>query len=212
VSAIDGISGLSASINSSGQLVISATGSSDGVAINEMTSSVGSNGEGFSDYFGLNDLLTGTDASDIAVRSDILSDSSLIPTSQLSSASTLTTGDSVVAGGTTVADDLYSALTGSTSFAAAGGLGATSSSFSNYAGDIVSSIAEASSTASSVYTTQETTQTTLSSTMSSETGVNVDQETALLTSLENQYSAASQILSAVSKMFDDLMTMAQAST
>ncbi len=38
-----------------------------------MTSSVGSAGAGFSDYFGLNDLVTGTNASDIAVRSDILS-------------------------------------------------------------------------------------------------------------------------------------------
>jgi flagellar hook-associated protein 1 FlgK len=211
-SAINGISGLSASINSSGHLVISATDSSDGVAINEMTSSVGSSDEGFSDYFGLNDLLTGTDASDIAVRSDILSNSGLIPTSQLSSASTLTTGDSVIEGGTTVADDLYTALTGSTSFAAAGGLGATSTSFSNYAADIVSTIAEASSTASSAYTTKETTQSTLSSTMSSETGVNVDQETALLTSLENQYSAASQVLSAISKMFDELIAMDQTLT
>jgi flagellar hook-associated protein 1 len=212
VSAINSISGVSASINSSGQLVISSTDSSDGIAINEMTSSVGSSDEGFSDYFGLNDLLTGTDASDIAVNSTILSDSSLIPTSELSSSSTPTTGDNVISGGTTIADDLYSALTGSTSFAAAGSLGATTTSFSSYAADIVSAIADASSTASSAYTTQETTQSTLSSTMSSQSGVNVDQETALLTSLENQYSAASQILSVINSMFNDLITMAQAST
>jgi flagellar hook-associated protein 1 len=209
VSAINSISGVSASINSSGNLVISATNSSDGVAINEMTSSVGSSDEGFSDYFGLNDVLTGTDASDIAVSSDILSDPSLFPTSQLSSSSSLTAGDNVITSDTTIADDLYSALTGSTSFAAAGGLGATSTSFTSYAADIVSNIATAASDASSSYSSEETTQSTLSSTMSSESGVNVDQETALLSTLENQYNAASEVLSVVSKMFDDLVTMAQ---
>lgn len=208
VNAINGISGLSASINSSGNLVVATTDSSDGVAINEMDSSVGSSDEGFSDYFGLNDLLTGTDASDIAVRSDILSDPSLMATSELSSSSSLTTGDNVITSGTTIADDLYTALTGSTSFAAAGGLGQTSTSFADYAADIVSNIASAASTASSAYTTADTTQSTLSSTMSSESGVNVDQETATLSSLENQYSAASELLSALDSMFKDLLSMA----
>ncbi len=43
----------------------------DGAAINEMSSSVGSSNQGFSDYFGLNDLVTGSGASDFSVRSDI---------------------------------------------------------------------------------------------------------------------------------------------
>ena len=42
VNAINGISGLSASIDASGHLSIAATTAGDGVAINEMTSSVGS--------------------------------------------------------------------------------------------------------------------------------------------------------------------------
>ncbi len=209
VSAINNISGVAASIDSSGYLVIAATNSGDGVAINEMTSAVGGTDEGFSDYFGLNDLLTGTDASDIAVRGDILSDPGLIATSELSSSSTLTTGDNVITSGTTVADNLYTALTGSTNFAAAGNLGATSTSFANYAADIIANVATASSNASADYTSKETTQSTLSSTMSSETGVNVDEETALLSTLQNQYSAASEVLSVVSKMFDALITMAQ---
>src|SRR5699024_11847713 len=61
---------LSASVDANGHLTISASGSGNGIAINEMTSSVGSSAEGFSDYFGLNDLITGTSASNIAVRSD----------------------------------------------------------------------------------------------------------------------------------------------
>lgn len=52
--AINGISGVSASVDANGHLTISASGSGNGIAINEMTSSVGSSAEGFSDYFGLN--------------------------------------------------------------------------------------------------------------------------------------------------------------
>src|SRR4029077_14610981 len=76
VTAINGISGMSASVDANGHLSITATGSGNGVAINEMTSSVGSSSEGFSEYFGLNDLVTGTSASDIAVNSSILSGTS----------------------------------------------------------------------------------------------------------------------------------------
>jgi flagellar hook-associated protein 1 FlgK len=211
VSAINGISGLSASINSSGQLVISATGSGDGVSINEMTSSVGSSSEGFSDYFGLNDLLTGTSASNIAVRSDLLSGSAALPTSTLSSSSTLTTGSSVLSSGSqTVVNNLYSALTGSTSFAAAGGLAATAGTFANYAASIVSYAATQASTASSNYTAKETAQSTYSSSLSSESGVNLDQESARLSSLQNEYSAASELITTIEQMFSSLISAMQA--
>jgi flagellar hook-associated protein 1 len=210
VTAINGISGVSASIDSSGQLVISATGSGDGVSINEMTSSVGSSDEGFSDYFGLNDLVTGTSASDIAVRSDVLDGSAALPTSTLDNSATLTTGNSVLSSGSqTVVNDLYDALTGSTSFAAAGGLAATTSTFANYAASIVSYVAAQSSTASSNYTAKETAQSTYSSSLSSESGVNLDEESARLSSLQNEYSAASELISAINSMFSALITAIQ---
>jgi flagellar hook-associated protein 1 len=210
VTAINGISGVSASIDSSGHLVISATGSGDGVSINEMTSSVGSSDEGFSDYFGLNDLVTGTSASDIAVRSDLLDGSAALPTSTLDNSATLTTGNSVLSSGSqTVVNDLYDALTGSTSFAAAGGLAATTSTFANYAASIVSYVAAQSSTASSNYTAKETAQSTYSSSLSSESGVNLDEESARLSSLQNEYSAASELISAINSMFSALITAIQ---
>jgi flagellar hook-associated protein 1 len=191
--------------------VISATGSGDGVSINEMTSSVGSSSEGFSDYFGLNDLLTGTSASNIAVRSDLLSGSAALPTSTLSSSSTLTTGSSVLSSGSqTVVNNLYSALTGSTSFAAAGGLAATTGTFANYAASIVSYAATQASTASSNYTAKETAQSTYSSSLSSESGVNLDQESARLSSLQNEYSAASELITTIEQMFSSLISAMQA--
>ncbi|MES5481248.1 flagellar hook-associated protein FlgK [Bradyrhizobium sp. INPA03-11B] len=205
--AINGISGVSASVDANGHLTISATGSGNGIAINEMTSSIGSSGKGFSDYFGLNDLITGTSASTIAVRSDILSGTAALPTSTLDASSTLTVGNSVLsAGSATVVNALSSALTGSTNFAMAGGLGATTGSFTDYAAAIVANVAGKATQASATYTAKQTAQSTYASSLSSQSGVNIDQESANLSALQNKYAAASQIITAINAMFSALMT------
>jgi flagellar hook-associated protein 1 FlgK len=210
VSAINGISGLSASIDSSGHVVIASTGSSTGVSINEMTSSVGSSGQGLSDWLGLNDLVTATGASDFAVRSDILSNSGLLAVATLDSSSSLTSGGQVLsAGSTAMVNNLYAALTGSTSFSAVGGLGASTGSFADYAASIVSNVASKASQASSDYTAKETTQSTFVSAMSSQSGVNLDEETARISTLQTQYSAASQLIQVINEMFSSLIAAVQ---
>ncbi|MBC7578534.1 MAG: flagellar hook-associated protein FlgK [Tardiphaga sp.] len=210
VTAINGISGLSASINSSGNLVITSSNSGNGVSINEMTSAVGSPAVGLSDYLGLNDLVTGTGASNIAVRSDILGNSGLLPVGTLDSSATLTTGSSVLStGSTTVIDALYSALTGNTSFSASGGLGASTGSFADYAADLISNVASRATTATTTLTSKQTTLSTFSSAMSSQSGVNLDEETATISTLQNQYTAASQLIQSINAMFTALMTAIQ---
>jgi len=210
VTAINGISGLSASINADGKLTISASGSGNGVAINEMTSSAGSPGEGFSDYFGLNDLLTGTGASDIAVRSDVVSGVAGLPTATLDSSSTLTGGNQVLSpGSATVINALQSTLTGPTSFAMAGGLGATTGSFTDYAASIAANVASKATQASATYTAKQTAQSTYASSLSSQSGVNIDEETANLSTLQNKYAAASELIQVINSMFSSLMTALQ---
>jgi flagellar hook-associated protein 1 len=210
VSAINGVSGLSASIDSSGHVAISSTGSGTGVSINEMTSSVGSSGQGLSDWLGLNDLVTATSASDFAVRSDILSNSGLLAVATLDSSAAPATGSQVLsAGSSTVVNNLYAALTGSTSFSAVGGLGASTGSFADYAASIISNVATKASAASSDYTAKETTQSTFTSAMSSQSGVNLDEETARITTLQAQYTAASQLIQAINQMFTSLMAAVQ---
>ena len=94
VDAINAISGLSASV-ASGKLVITST-SGDGLAVADIDSTLGSSDQGFSDYFGLNDLLTGTSAANIKVRSDILSGTSSFSTAVLSTDDDIATGDIVL--------------------------------------------------------------------------------------------------------------------
>ncbi|MBR1220949.1 flagellar hook-associated protein FlgK [Bradyrhizobium sp. U87765 SZCCT0131] len=212
VSAINGTtstSGVSASI-SNGHLLLSTAASGDGVAINEMTSSIGA-GEGLSDYFGLNDLLTGTGASNLAVRSDIAANPGLLATATLSSSASPSVGSQVLSSGSaTVANNLSSALTGSTSFSSVAGLGATTTSFASYAADIVASVASQASQASSNYTSQQSMQSAFKSSMSSESGVNLDQETARLSTLQNQYTASAELLQVINQMFSALMSSVQA--
>lgn len=207
VNAINGVSGLSASIDSSGHLKIAAAASNTGVSIGELTSSVGSAGEGFSDYFGLNDLVTATGASDIAVRSDILSGKTSLSLATLSSAATLTTGSSVLSSdGASAANALYDALTGSTSFKAVGGLAAVTGSFADFASTIVSSVAGKASQASSTYSAKEAAQSTYANSLSSQSGVNLDEESARLSELQNKYTAASQLIQAINAMFTALVS------
>ncbi|QDL99145.1 flagellar hook-associated protein FlgK [Rhodopseudomonas palustris] len=210
VNAVNGISGLSASIDSSGHVVIVASSSSNGIAIANMTGSVGDDSLGLSDYLGLNDVVTATSAADFKVAAGLLADSSKLPTSSLSSASSLTAGSTVLsAGSSTVTDALYSALTGTTSFAAVGGLGASDSSFADYAAEIIAHVATIASAAEDAYTAKQTAQSTLSSALSSQSGVNVDEETAKLSNLQNQYAAAAQLIQAINEMFDALLSAVQ---
>jgi flagellar hook-associated protein 1 FlgK len=209
VSAMDGISGVSASIDASGHLVVASDSSDDGVSIGG-TGTLDS--QSASAYFGLNDLLTGSDATDIRVRSDILSTPSLLALGSLDATTTLAIGDTAIASGsTTVADALYAAVTGDVSFSAAGGLGAKQTSFAGYATDIVGLIATAAASADTNQTTQKSAQSTLAASMSSQTGVNIDEQTARLTDLQNAYSAASQLMKTINDMFTTFLDVVKAS-
>jgi len=208
VTALNGIAGVSASIDADGHLTISAASSGNGIAIGDMTSAVG--GAGFSGYFGMNDLVTGTDASNFAVNSRILSGAAGLPTGTLDGSATLTVGSKVLtAGSATVVNQLYNKLTGSTSFSSAGGLSATTGSFANYAAAIVANVASKASQAASVYTAKSAAQSSYASSLSSQSGVNIDEETARLSALQNKYAAASQLISVVNSMFSSLLSAVQ---
>ncbi|MBR0963486.1 flagellar hook-associated protein FlgK [Bradyrhizobium diazoefficiens] len=210
VTAINGISGMSASVDSDGHLAITATGSGNGVAINEMTSSVGSSSEGFSEYFGLNDLVSGTSALDIAVNSKILSGTNELQLATLDSSSSLTVGSSVLTSGSaTVINAFHDALTSSRTFSSTGGLASTTGSLADYASAVVSDVSSKSSRASTNYTAKETAQSTYANSLASQSGVNLDEESANLSTLQNKYSAASALIQAINSMYSALLTAVQ---
>ncbi|WP_044562868.1 flagellar hook-associated protein FlgK [Azospirillum sp. B4] len=197
-----------ASIDSDGHLTITAADSSDGIAVNEMDSSVGTDGEGASLYFGLNDVLTGTGASDIAVNSAISADASLLPTGTLSSSTDLAVGDTAITSGdVSIISDLESAFTGTQSFSSAGGLAKASTSLAGYASTIISSAANAASAASTKADTASSALDDATTALSSQSGVSLDEETAMVSTLEQAYQAAAKIMSTLQEMFTATIEM-----
>ncbi len=202
--AIEGISGISASFNSDGALVISADNTDMGIAINEMDSSI--NGQGFSASFGFNNLLSGTTAASLSVSDYLQDNADYLSTSYLSADSALSVGDAgTLVGDGTTATALSSVLDNNTSFSAAGNFGARTTDILTYAGQIVSDIAVRASTAESNSDVAISVYNQTKDLLDNSQGVNIDEETIRLTTLENQYQAAATLLQTVQDMFDSLL-------
>lgn len=179
LTALNGVAGLSASLDSSGILVLSAT---DGVAVSG--GDVG--GNSLSGYFGLNDLVSGSGASDLSVRLTTL------PTGQMATTGTLAVGDTAVSVGSgALAQSMADAM--------------RTADLTGQAGELVAGVGTALTSAKTRATSAETALTTLTGSFQSQYGVNVDEETARISELQNSYSASAQVLSAVQSMFDDLL-------
>ena len=210
VAAIDAVAGVSAALDSDGHLTISADDAGNGIALAGLDGAIGTDNESLSAYFGLNDLITGTGAGDISVSAAVANSSSLIQTAVLSDEATLTAGDTVIAvGDTTVAAALADLMQGNVSFSAAGGLGTTTTSFSEYMSSIVTDKATAATRADAALETKQSGLETIQAAQSSAAGVNVDEETQRLSELEELYSLAAQILSMTGEMFDTLLAAVQ---
>jgi len=200
---LNAISGVTASITD-GHLAISNS-SGGGVAISTLSGTVG--GTDVSSYFGLNDVVTGgSSAQTFSVRSDLLSNSSLLSTGKLSQSATLTVGDTAIgASDASIVTSLYNTLTSSNNFAAAGWLGSTSTSFSSYAANLISDIATRSSNATSDATASAASLNTLTTSFSNQSGVNTDEQTALISQLQSYYAASAQVISTANAMFTSLI-------
>lgn len=174
------VSGLSASLDGDGKLVLESTDSQYGIAL----SGGDTGGESLASYFGLNDLMTGDGAEDLYVRSDIVSSPSLLAVGK-------------------VEDGAITLDAGALAQAMADAVSA--SDVTTAAATIISDAATRLSAAETKSASAETTLTSLTEAFSSQYGVNVDEETARITALENAYFASAQVLSVVKEMFDSLL-------
>ena len=201
VTALNGVSGLSASIGSDGKLSITAIGSANGVSLAD-------DGAGVSARFGFNDLLTGSTAADIGVSSKLTSDPGGLPTAVLSMTATLAVGDLALASGeSTIADKLSSLLTTSVSFAATGSQAARTVSLSSYASNFVSGAATMIAAAASQSEASTAASEAATSRLQNLTAVNIDEELANLTQYQTQYEANAQLISIARDLFDTLVSM-----
>lgn len=201
MTALNAISGLSASLGSDGKLTIAATSGANGVALAD-------DGAGVSAKFGFNTLFTGASASDIGVSSKLTRDASGLPTAALSLTSTLAAGDLALASGdSTIADKLSSLLTSSVSFAATGSQAAKTVSLASYASSFVSGAATMISAAATQSANSTAASDAATSRLQNLTAVNIDEELANLTQYQSQYEANAQLISIAKDLFDTLVSM-----
>jgi flagellar hook-associated protein 1 FlgK len=144
-------------------------------------------------FFAGVDLTNGIDnAATIEVHPDLLSNPSLL--------------DGPAANpDPSISQTLSNAINAPVAFAAAGNLGATTATLSNYAGQMLGQTASATAAASDNSKFQTNLQTSFAARASAVSGVNIDQELADLAAFQNMYAASAHVLSAVNSMLNTLM-------
>jgi flagellar hook-associated protein 1 FlgK len=207
LTALNGVAGVTAAINADGELSITASPSTNGIAINPLNSAVtSSTGQSLSQYFGLNDLLIGTSAENIQVNSYLTSNPELLAIGQLSSSATLAAGDrGVNRGDGSIADALADLLNNNVSFAAAGDFAAQSNTLQRYAQAFMSAAASNADLAQKAADTSQEIFNASNDLLTSSSGVNIDEETAKLLQYQNQYEAGAQVVSTIQEMLQTLI-------
>jgi len=166
-----------------------------------------------SDYLHLNDFFVGTDPSgvDLAavlkVRDDIAADPSLMSRGALQQDAALNWY--VGAGDSSVVTALAAKLTSGTAFAATGNLPASTTSFAEYANNILSQNASEAAQVDNDHSFTESLKQEIESRFGAESGVNTDEELSNMIVLQNAYAASGRIMTTVSQMFDVLISLGQ---
>lgn len=106
-----------------------------------------------------------------------------------------------------ISQTLASNLTNATSFSAAGGLTALTTTLSDYSAQMIGVNANAAAAATSNSTFQTQLQTQMQTQLSSVTGVNLDQEMSNLVVFQNAYGASARVMTTLQTMFQTLMQM-----
>ena len=211
----------------SGYLVISGATSSTRVAIDQLNSSDTGNtqtktaatGEGFSQFYGLNNFFnddgssgTTNAALNLSVRSDIASNPQTLSLGYLSqSTSSNVTGAQpkytyeIGSGSTGAITDLSSLATKSINFAAAGSAPASGATLGAYAGQIIAINSSQASTATDNFNEATLVQQGFSDQNNSISGVNIDEEMANTIVYQNAYSANARVISVTSDLFQSLL-------
>ena len=95
--------------------------------------------------------------------------------------------------------------TANVSFSAAGGLAAVTSSLFEYAGNVISDIANTGALVEQLGMDRTAYQQEIAARVSDLSGVNIDEEMANMILFQNAFSAAARIIATVQEMFDDLL-------
>ncbi len=207
-----------ATIGADGQLEITLADADQGLALAEGDSSVRiidaagrERDYGFSHYFGLNDLLvgTGTLATDMAVRPGIAADPSTLATARLDVETPPLTATLGGPGDNRAAQGLAQALAGEQAMIARGALPARTTDLGSYAAEIVALTAMNANRAEEQARADLALADAVGFKAESVTAVNLDEELSALITLQQSYTVAARLITAVNEMLDELVDVAR---
>jgi flagellar hook-associated protein 1 FlgK len=144
----------------------------------------------------------------MAVRSDIVADPSLVSRGTLSSSGTLAVGDvGLTTGDKSTVQNLANLFNAKLSYDATSLLAASTTTFSQYATEILSLNAAKANAVSDNVASRQVLVDNLKAKTASISGVNLDEELSLMIVLENAYAASARVITASQNMFDMLTDM-----
>lgn len=211
-----------AALNADGQLVLTATDATHGMAIVSMSDPEATEtgtGLGFSHFFGLNDLFTtGTRytqdgnaskiglAQNLDVRADILSKPALLSRGSLSTSATAVIGSNAVQpGDASTITKMMAGFEVSRAFSTAGPLTGRTESLLSYANSIWHDEATTAKNNKSLFDIQNTILEESENDLKARTGVNMQEQIAKLMEAQQVYMASSAMVKAQKDMFDNLI-------
>jgi flagellar hook-associated protein 1 FlgK len=203
MTALNGVSGVTASLSNGRLTIASASG---GIALDSSAALTGT-GETLNASLGFNAVFTGTDASTIRVSASLLSDASTLATSTLNPSAAVN-ASAVASGGTGGVQAMLTALGADRALPASGKLSAATTSLLSYASTVLASAASTVSSASDAASLSSALADGYKNSLSNTTGVNLDEQTALVSLYQQQYEISAQLMSAIKDMFDTLISMA----
>ena len=170
------------------------------------TTQRGTTGMSFTQLFGIGGNNLPNQAAGFSVTSTIANSPQRIGFGMPNITPSTVAGDTVVeAGDNSGAIALQNVVTNSRSFSAAGGLGAQTSSLSDYAAAFYQNVSTLSNAVTTNQTTQDDRRQEAQQRMSANSGVNLDEELTNLTSYQQAYSAGARLLTVVDQLYNTLL-------
>jgi flagellar hook-associated protein 1 FlgK len=144
----------------------------------------------------------------VSVRSDIANDPSLVSRGTLNNSGSMLVGDvGLSTGDKSSIQALSNLFNAKLSYNATNQLAASTSTFSQYATEILSLNAVQASAANNNMTSRQVLVDNLEAKTASISGVNLDEELSLMIILENAYAASARVITTSQKMFEMLTNM-----
>ncbi|QUD90031.1 flagellar hook-associated protein FlgK [Phenylobacterium montanum] len=195
------------SLDANGQLSFTSnTPGAASVSVVSDNTQWGASGSSLSQIFGLGAAQRAQRTASFSVRSDIAANPTNISFAHLNLSAAAGTA-ALSAGDTSGALALANAGSIQLSFGAAGGMGAATTTVSQYAAQLAGALGNQASAASTAQTNAQAVQTEAQSRQQSIEGVNLDQELVNLTTYQQAYSASARLITATSDMFTALMNI-----